>query len=220
MTQIVGERLRDAIALDRKLDDPAIDFSASFLVSGWRSRASPIACSKVYSAGNFVEASARACFLQIGETKYGKPILDRALSPASSIDHAAKVALLSFDASIRSNLSVGLPLDMLRYRKDDLAATLETLEPGNPYWLALRRGTTMGCGSWSRPSPPHPPRLGRGPHSGERRESLTASASAPSATVSAHPVQRADLVAVGIAQVGGDRAPGGVLRARKAGLRS
>ena len=94
---------------------------------------------EVYSAGNPVEASPRSCFLQIGETKYGKPILDRGLTFESSLEHAAKLALLSFDATMRSNLSVGLPIDLLRYEAGSLSAdNLITLEERDAYWPALR----------------------------------------------------------------------------------
>jgi putative proteasome-type protease len=82
---------------------------------------------EVYSAGNFVEATSRSDFLQIGVTKYAKPILDRALTFDSTLDHAAKLALLSFDAAIRSNLSVGLPIDILRYETDSFSVAKSRL---------------------------------------------------------------------------------------------
>src|SRR5271170_834028 len=92
-----------------------------------------IAASMYY--GWSVEASDRSCFLQIGETKYGKPILDRALTAQSPLDEAAKLALLSFDATMRSNLSVGFPIDMLIYRTGSfLTAKIVTVEDDNPYW--------------------------------------------------------------------------------------
>ena len=155
VADMVGSRLREAILMDKQCDDPGIDFSASFLVAG-QIKGESHRLFEVYSAGNFVEASPRAQFLQIGETKYGKPILDRALVPQSSLDHAAKVALLSFDASIRSNLSVGLPIDMLRYRTSAFQAQVETLEAGNPYWRALREGYSQGLQTLvdSLPAPP------------------------------------------------------------------
>ncbi|HEX3917017.1 MAG TPA: proteasome-type protease, partial [Caulobacteraceae bacterium] len=112
---IVGDQLRETLARDSKFVEPYGDAGASFLVSGQiageRSR-----LFQIYSAGNFVEATERSPFVQIGESKYGKPILDRALTPQSSLDEAAKLALLSFDATIRSNLSVAPPLDVLLYR--------------------------------------------------------------------------------------------------------
>ena len=113
---------------------------------------------QIYSAGNFIEASPRSCFLQVGETKYGKPILDRALSPDSTMDEAAKLALLSFDATLRSNLSVGLPIDMLRYKADSFSAdNVVTFEENDSYFRALRRAYADGLSalvnSLSPPSP-------------------------------------------------------------------
>ena len=70
----------------------------------------------VYSAGNFIEATRETCFFQIGESKYGKPMLDRVITPATPLDEAAKCALVSMDSTLKSNLSVGLPLDLLVYR--------------------------------------------------------------------------------------------------------
>ena len=117
---------------------------------------------EIYSAGNFVEAFARYNFLQIGETKYGKPILDRALrSRQSPLDEAAKLALLSFDATIRSNLSVGLPIDILRYRADSFStADLATLDEGNAYWRELRDGYSDGLSALIERLAPPPPRWG------------------------------------------------------------
>ena len=93
---------------------------------------------QVYSAGNFIEATARSRFLQIGETKYGKPILDRALNAETSLAEAAKLALLSFDATIRSNLSVAPPIDMVSYVADTFQAKRLKFGNDNPYWTTLR----------------------------------------------------------------------------------
>ena len=93
----------------------------------------------IQSAGNFIEAQPRSPFLPIGETKYGKPILYRTIGAGATLDEAAKLALLSFDATIRSNLSVGLPIDLLRYPKDSFSAeNLLTVEEHNLYWRELR----------------------------------------------------------------------------------
>jgi putative proteasome-type protease len=112
---------------------------------------------QIYSAGNFVEASDRTCFLQIGETKYGKPILDRALQPHTALDQAAKLALLSFDATIRSNLSVGLPIDLLRYETDSFStANFITLEEHNAYFRTLRQNYADGLAAVLLGLPPPP----------------------------------------------------------------
>jgi putative proteasome-type protease len=153
---IVGGKLREVLDQDRRYVEPYGDPTASFLVGGQIAGEAP-RLFEIYSAGNFVEASPRSCFLQIGETKYGKPILDRALSFDSTLEHAAKLALLSFDATLRSNLSVGLPIDMLRYEADSFSmANLVTLEGHNDYWRSLRDGYAQGLSSLvdDLPAPP------------------------------------------------------------------
>lgn len=147
VANMVGAKLREVITREAAFVQPYGDPSASFLVGGQIAGEQP-RLFQIYSAGNFIEASDRSCFLQIGETKYGKPILDRALTLESPLDEAAKLALLSFDATIRSNLSVGLPIDILRYEVDSFSvANLATLEDHNPYWRALRNGYSEGLSS-------------------------------------------------------------------------
>jgi putative proteasome-type protease len=144
VAEIVGGQLRQVIEQNAKFVRPYGDPNASFLVGG-QVVGEPPRLFQIYSAGNFVEATSRSCFLQIGETKYGKPILDRALEFGSSLEHAAKLALLSFDATIRSNLSVGLPIDILRYDADSFtAARLATLQADNVYWRQLRDAYAEG----------------------------------------------------------------------------
>jgi putative proteasome-type protease len=113
---------------------------------------------EIYSAGNFAEASERSPFLQIGETKYGKPILDRALSADTELDQAAKLTLLSFDATMRSNLSVGPPIDMLRYQKDSFSIdNFVTFQDDNPYLNELRADYMSGLFEVVGRIPPPPP---------------------------------------------------------------
>lgn len=114
---------------------------------------------QIYSAGNFVEASARSQMLQIGETKYGKPILDRSITDETSLDTAAKLALLSFDATIRSNLSVEGPIDLIRYKTGSLRAdNVCKYRRDEPYWVDLRRRYSEGLMSVieTLPNPPGP----------------------------------------------------------------
>ncbi|MRG70697.1 peptidase [Alphaproteobacteria bacterium HT1-32] len=156
VTQTVGDMLREILAREATHVQPFGDPNASFIVGG------QIAGGKhrifqVYSAGNFVEASARTQFLQIGETKYGKPILDRALTNETSLQEAAKLALLSYDATIRSNLSVDAPIDMMIYRRDSLdGTTLRKFNRDDDYWHNLRDTYSKGLGQLvqSLPSPP------------------------------------------------------------------
>ena len=157
---IVGKKLREVVEQDAKYVEPYGDPSASFLVGG-QIAGEPPRLFDIYSAGNFIEATTRSCFVQIGETKYGKPILDRALTYDSTPEHAAKLALLSFDATIRSNLSVGPPIDMLRYDADSFSVdNLSTLEAGNDYWRQLRDSYAEGLTALVDSLPAPPPVLG------------------------------------------------------------
>ena len=156
VANIVGAKLRDVVDRDGSFVQPYGDPNGNFLVGG-QIAGEPPRLFQIYSAGNFVEASDRSCFLQIGETKYGKPILDRALTAQSPLDEAAKLTLLSFDATMRSNLSVGLPIDLLRYETDSFSdANFSTLEDDNTYWNQLRHGYHDGLASLvtSLPRPP------------------------------------------------------------------
>jgi putative proteasome-type protease len=153
---MVGAKLREVVTKDGKFVEPYGDPSGSFLVSG-QIAGEPPRLFQVYSAGNFVEASPRSCFLQIGEAKYGKPILDRALEPTSTLEEAKKLALLSFDATMRSNLSVGPPIDILCYDADSLTVgQLVTLEDDNRYWSELRRLYSQGLNDLVSRLPPPP----------------------------------------------------------------
>ena len=144
VARIVGDRLRTTIAHDGPAVQAYGDPSGSFLVGGQIAGEAP-RLFQIYPAGNFIEASLRSCFLQIGETKYGKPILDRALNPETSLDEAAKLALLSFDATMRSNLSVGMPIDLVCYERDSLVLRMRRrFEPSDPYFTALSASWSEG----------------------------------------------------------------------------
>jgi putative proteasome-type protease len=156
IARIVGDKLRAVIARDGPSVTPYGDPTGSFLVGGQLAGETP-RLFQVYSAGNFIEASLRSCFLQIGETKYGKPILDRALTPDSPLDQAAKLALLSFDATLRSNLSCGPPIDILRYETDSFStANIAMLKEDDPYWNSLRNGYGEGLSGLVKMLPPPP----------------------------------------------------------------
>lgn len=95
----------------------------------------------VYAAGNFIEATADTPFLQIGEHKYGKPILDRVLTPETTLVDGVKLALISMDSTLRSNLTVGMPLDLLVYREGTQRVTLrKRITEEEPYFRSLREG--------------------------------------------------------------------------------
>jgi putative proteasome-type protease len=93
----------------------------------------------VYNAGNFIECTSEVPFLQIGETKYGKPILDRAVTYNTDLYDALKIALISMDSTMRSNLAVGLPIDIMILKRDALQTELKyRVEAGEPYFEDLR----------------------------------------------------------------------------------
>lgn len=154
---LVGSQLREVLAHDSHHVQPFGDPNGSFLVGGQIAGEAP-RLFHIYPAGNFVEASERSRFLQLGETKYGKPILDRALCQHTTLDEAAKLALLSFDATMRSNLSVDAPIDLLRYAAGSLhARNLATLEKDAAYWMQLRSRYADGLADLvaQLPPPPH-----------------------------------------------------------------
>jgi putative proteasome-type protease len=93
---------------------------------------------QVYSAGNFIEATPETPYFQVGESKYGKPVLDRVITPTTPLDEAAKCALVSMDSTLKSNLSVGLPLDLVVYEADKFHTDkVVCIDENNPYFKML-----------------------------------------------------------------------------------
>ena len=119
-TRHVGDALREIHRRDAAaLKEHNIEFNVSMIFGGQIGTEPPrLFC--IYAAGNFIEATADTPYFQIGESKYGKPIIDRIVSRSTSLAQAAKCALISMDSTIRSNLSVGLPLDLLTVQRDAL----------------------------------------------------------------------------------------------------
>jgi putative proteasome-type protease len=114
----------DAVRSVRAVDGPALDagrmgFAGSFILGGQIGKEAP-RLFQIYPEGNFIEATDDTPYFQIGEHKYGKPILDRVAQPTMRLGQAAKLVLLSFDSTLRSNLSVGMPIDILVYERDSL----------------------------------------------------------------------------------------------------
>ncbi len=121
---------RDGEALRRA----GVDFNVS-MVFGGQIAGEGMRLFQVYSAGNFIEATPETPFFQIGESKYGKPVLDRVITPDTPLDEAAKCALVSMDSTLKSNLSVGLPLDLAVYEADMLASNrIVCIDENNPYF--------------------------------------------------------------------------------------
>ncbi|MFT3814454.1 MAG: proteasome-type protease [Acidovorax sp.] len=107
---------RDGAALERS----GVDFNVSLLFGG-QIKGEGMRLFQVYSAGNFIEATPETPFFQVGESKYGKPVLDRVINPDTPLAEAAKCAMVSMDSTLKSNLSVGLPLDLVVYEADTFA---------------------------------------------------------------------------------------------------
>ena len=137
----VGNAIRDMHKVDGGyLQEHEVDFTASFILAG-QVRGGPLRLFMIYDAGNFIEALGDSNYFQIGEVKYGKPILDRIIKHDTSLSDAAKCALISFDSTMRSNVSVGPPIDLLIYRRNSMKKDFATrLEDDHPYLQAIREG--------------------------------------------------------------------------------
>ena len=139
--RLVGDTIRAAFEIEKEAvaDNPDI-FRSSYIFGGQIAGEGP-RLFQIYSEGNFIEASEDTPFFQIGEHKYGKPILDRVAAPAMRMGEAAKLVLLSFDSTLRSNLSVGMPIDLLIYRHDTLEiGEQRRIEENDPYFRKLSAG--------------------------------------------------------------------------------
>lgn len=140
--KLVGETLREVISDQSGLDGPQADspFSATLILGG-QVRGGEPRLFLIYPEGNFVEASADTPFFQIGETKYGKPILVRAYDAGMSFEEAVKLLMLSFDSTVKANLSVGLPLDLHVYEADSFRqGILRRIERDDPFFETISSG--------------------------------------------------------------------------------
>ena len=145
VARVVSDAMR---AIDRRdsehLEKHNLAFNASFILGG-QIRGEPMRLFRIYAAGNFIEAGADTPFFQTGEAKYGKPIIDRVIAPSTSLSDAAKCVLVSFDSTMRSNLSVGMPIDLLCYERDALLVRKRRrFEQGDPYFGALSKKWSEG----------------------------------------------------------------------------
>ena len=154
---LIGDKLREVIERDGPSVTPYGDPSGSFLVGGQIQGETP-RLFQIYSAGNFIESTTDTPYLQIGEHKYGKPVLDRAVTYGMDLYDALKVGLVSIDSTMRSNLSVGLPIDLLVARRDVCDAELiYRIEPGEPYFTDLRErwSAALRAAHIAIPRPPY-----------------------------------------------------------------
>lgn len=134
----VGDCVREVHRRDAEsLQAFGIEFNANFILGGQIASEAP-RLFNIYAAGNFVEASPDTPYFQIGESKYGKPILDRIFSWESPLQEAARCALISMDSTLKSNLSVGMPLDLLCYTRDSFDAGRRLrIDADDPYFKLL-----------------------------------------------------------------------------------
>ncbi|MBL8530743.1 MAG: peptidase [Hyphomonadaceae bacterium] len=135
--ELVGEAMNALQARDRaRIEAHGSAADASIIMAGQR-KGGKVRLFLIYSAGNFIEATDDTPFLQIGEHKYGKPILDRVIAPATPLKDALKAALISMDSTMRSNLSVGMPLDLAVLSTDALTVQSRRLEADDPNFRAI-----------------------------------------------------------------------------------
>lgn len=140
--ELVGLAVRRVYEAHGKVLDShhGLGFNVSFILGG-QIAGKPHRLFQIYAQGNFIEATRQTPYLQIGETKYGKPILDRAFNYDTDLRAAAKLALISMDSTLRSNLSVGLPLDLLIQQTGAYdPAVRRTIDDTDPYFADVRKG--------------------------------------------------------------------------------
>ncbi|MGV1044547.1 MULTISPECIES: proteasome-type protease [Limnohabitans] len=138
-TRVLGAAVRRVYERDAAaLKASGVEFNVSMIFGG-QIGGEGMRLFQVYSPGNFIEATDETPYFQIGESKYGKPVLDRVITPDTPLDEAAKCALVSMDSTLKSNLSVGLPLDMVVYKAGSLQTDrIMCIDEHNPYFQMLR----------------------------------------------------------------------------------
>ena len=136
--RVLGQAVRHVYERDAEaLQQAGVEFNVS-LIFGGQIRGEGMRLFQVYSAGNFIEATPETQYFQVGESKYGKPVLDRVITPEMPLDEAAKCALVSMDSTLKSNLSVGLPLDLVVYEANALRTDrVIAIDGDNPYFRML-----------------------------------------------------------------------------------
>jgi len=145
MACLVGDAMREIERRDHPhLAKSNIAFNASFILGG-QIRGEPMRLFRIYAEGNFIEASVDTPYFQTGEAKYGKPIIDRVITPDLPLGDASKCVLVSFDSTMRSNLSVAMPIDLIAYERDSLAVKMRRrFEQGDPYFSGLSKEWSEG----------------------------------------------------------------------------
>lgn len=156
VARLVGRTLREVIAEQGENGQRADAAFHATLILGGQVAPGPPRLFLIYPEGNFIEASADTPFFQIGETKYGKPILVRAYDPDLSFADAIKLMLLSFDSTLKANLSVGLPLDLQVYEADTYRLGIERrIERDDPYFMTISDGWSTALREAADSLPPY-----------------------------------------------------------------
>ena len=142
---LVADAMRDIERRDGPfLEGGGLKFNASFILGG-QIVGEDMRLFRIYAEGNFIEAGSETSFLQTGEAKYGKPILDLVVSPSATLEDTTKCVLVSFDSTMLSNLSVGMPIDLLCYARDSLNVTMKRrFDIGDAYFEALKQQWVAG----------------------------------------------------------------------------
>ncbi len=142
---VVSDAMRAIEQRDKEhLEKSELTFNASFILGG-QIKGERMRLFRIYAEGNFIEAGVDTPFFQTGEAKYGKPILDRVIDRSTSLSDATKCVLVSFDSTMRSNLSVGMPIDLLCYERDSLRVRKRRrFEQGDPHFTALSKKWSEG----------------------------------------------------------------------------
>lgn len=145
VANLVADALRDIERRDGPfLEGGGLKFNASFILGG-QIAGEGMRLFRLYAEGNFIEAGTETTFLQTGEAKYGKPILDLAVTHGASLEDATKCVLVSYDSTMLSNLSVGMPIDLLCYARDALRVTMKRrFDAGDAYFDVLKRHWLAG----------------------------------------------------------------------------
>jgi putative proteasome-type protease len=142
---LLGETVREVIARDSGANQGGMtDFSCNLLLGG-QIQGDGLRLFHIYPQGNFIEATHDTPYFQIGESKYGKPIIDRVLNYNTALEQAMQCALISMDSTLRSNLSVGLPLDVMIYPADSYSSAQQhRITEGHPYFDMISKGWGEG----------------------------------------------------------------------------
>lgn len=145
VANLVADAMRDLERRDGPfLESGGLTFNASFILGG-QIAGEDMRLFRIYAEGNFIEAGTDTSFLQTGEAKYGKPILDLAVGPSATLEDATKCVLVSFDSTMLSNLSVGMPIDLLCYARDTLKVTMKRrFDAGDVYFESLKQQWIAG----------------------------------------------------------------------------